>query len=277
MNRLSLNMVFALLIVLGFFQSCNDNKNEDPTGFSRVQLKLIDAPGDYLEVNVEITDIQYNIEDDGESWTSFETDNEYPLNIDLTELIAGNSLLLADEFLPAGIKPQIRLILGENNSLKIEGQEDLIPLETPSAEQSGLKLLLDEELQEGFTYSFILDWNVQESVVEAGNSGIYILKPVIKVNSEVNSGSISGQVIETVEDNTVPISDVSIGVFDLEGEPVTDTITNDNGDFLVQGLSAGTYQLQIAVEGYEDYQSSPLEVTVGEVLDAGTIEITLSE
>ena len=116
--------------------SCSNSKTEDT---ARVQLKLVDAPGDYLEVNIEIIDIQYNAGEE-EGWMSFTPVNGYPINIDLTELIAGNSLLLTDELIPAGMLKQVRLVLSENNTLRIEGEADLIPLNTPSAQQSGLKL-----------------------------------------------------------------------------------------------------------------------------------------
>ena len=46
-------IVFSML----FVQGCN---NDDVSNKARVQLKLIDLPGDYLQVNVNIVDVQYN-------------------------------------------------------------------------------------------------------------------------------------------------------------------------------------------------------------------------
>ena len=129
-----------LSFLLLFIQSCSNDNNDSA---SRVQLKLVDAPGDYQEVNVEITDIQYNTTDSEDGWKSFTPASGYPINVDLTELIAGNSLLLTDQLIPSGMMKQIRLVLGENNTLKIEGNDALIPLDTPSAMQSGLKLNLN--------------------------------------------------------------------------------------------------------------------------------------
>jgi len=39
------------------FQSCND-ENDKVGNTARIQLKLVDAPGDYEQVNIEIIDIQ---------------------------------------------------------------------------------------------------------------------------------------------------------------------------------------------------------------------------
>ena len=258
------------IVSLTVFQSCSNN-NSDNT--SRVLLKMVDAPGDYEQVNVEITDIQYNTTDSEDGWQSFTPESGYPINVDLTELIAGNSLLLTDQLIPSGMMKQIRLVLSDNNTLKLEGDDNLIHLDTPSAMQSGLKLNLNTELEGGFSYTFILDWVVNESVVESGSTGMYNLKPVIKVSAEVNSGSISGHVAENIQDVETPIGGVVVEVYTLDDVLVTDSQTDDNGDFLIQGLEGGTYNLKISKEGYDDY-SSEITVTVGEIEDAETIVLT---
>jgi len=155
------------------FQSCTTSD----VNTSNVQLKLVDAPGDYANVNVVINDIQYNRDGATDSWKSFK--GNYPIKVDLTKLIAGNSLVLSDIIMPKGMLKQIRLILGDSNTIVMKGMTEEIPLSTPSAQQSGLKLNLNTVLEAGFSYTFILDWDVQKSIVKAGSSNTYILKPVI--------------------------------------------------------------------------------------------------
>jgi hypothetical protein len=269
-------LISIIMTSFAVFQSCN---NDDSDNTARVQLKLVDEPGDYLEVNVEIIDIQYNSSESEEGWTSFDIEN--PISVDLTELIAGNSLLLVDQIIPSGMLKQIRLVLSDNNTLVIEAEGgeagEPIHLDTPSAQQSGLKLNLNEELIGGFSYTFILDWVVQESVVEAGNSGMYNLKPVIKVNAEVNSGSISGVVIETIDEVPVAIENVTVEVYTQDDVLVTDTLTDESGNFLFQGLGEGSYKIKITLEGYQVYESGEIIVSVGDVFDAGNIELILIE
>ena len=262
------------MIALMLMVNC-DNADNSKSETARIQLKLVDEPGDYEQVNIEIIDIQYRSTEEDESWQSFTPESGYPLNVDITELIAGNSLLLTDEVVPVGLLKQVRLVLSDNNTLKIEGEDDLIPLDSPSAQQSGLKLNLDKELEAGFVYSFILDWNVQKSIVKAGNSGKYILKPVIKVNAEVNSGSISGKVVEIIEDIETPIANQLIEVYTTEGDLVKDTLTNENGDFVIQGLEAGGYIIKIMKESYIAYESLEVNVEVGNVESVGTIILEL--
>lgn len=272
------NLLFTVLILVLSSVSCTDDKTTDPENSSRVILKLVDAEGDYEEVNVEIVDIQYNSSEDDKGWQSFTPEGGYPIQTDLTELIAGNELLLSDEIIPSGWMEQIRLVLSENNTLKIDGQEDLIPLKTPSAQQSGLKIKLNQELDPGFSYTFILDWDVQRSVVKAGNSGQYILKPVIRANAEVNSGSVSGIVVADIIDDEsaelFPKEDVVVGIYNSEDEYVTETLTDAEGKFMILGLSPGDYRIQIETLDYITYVSpSPVTIVAGQITNVGTIEL----
>ncbi len=272
------NLLITTMIIAISSVSCSDDKTTDPENSSRVILKLVDAEGDYEEVNVEIIDIQYNSSEEDKGWQSFTPEGGYPIQTDLTELIAGNDLLLSDEVIPSGWMKQIRLVLSENNTLKLEGQEDLIPLKTPSAQQSGLKIKLNQELDPGFSYTFILDWDVQRSVVEAGNSRQYILKPVIRANAEVNSGSVSGIVVADIIDDQstelFPKEAVVVEIYNSEDEYVTETLTDMEGKFTVQGLPPGDYRIQIETLDYIPYVSpDPVTVTAGQITNVGTIEL----
>ena len=272
------NLLFAALFIALSSLSCGDDKTTDPENSSRVILKLVDAQGNYDEVNVEIIDIQHNSSEEDKGWQSFTPEGGYPIQTDLTELIAGNELLLSDEIIPSGWMEQIRLVLSENNTLKIEGQEELIPLKTPSAQQSGLKIKLNQELDPGFSYTFILDWDVQRSIVEAGSSGQYILKPVIRANAEVNSGSVSGTVVaDIIGDESAdlfPQGAVVVEIYNSKDEYVTETLTDEEGKFMFQGLSPEEYRIQIETLDYIPYVSpTSVVVTAGQINNVGTIEL----
>lgn len=276
---------FAITVVLFAFLSCNNDTNVET---SRVQLNLIDLEGEYEKVLVNIIDVQYNKNEDENGWSSFEgftpPDTDDPQNrVDLTELIAGNSLVLTDEDIESGMLKQIRLILGDGNALVILGETEEIPLSTPSAQQSGLKLKVNTELEPGFSYTFILDWDVQKSIVKAGNSGNYNLKPVINVIAEVNSGSILGRVADSEEtvDIFLPISDAVVSVYDesdtLFETSLTSTSTDDVGNFVLQGLAEGNYNLKVEKTGYMTIESIEIiEVMKGVETDVETILLAQS-
>jgi len=277
MKKKILFIVFAILSLTGI-ESCDDNDGNKVGDTSRVQLKLIDAEGDYEEVNIEIVDILYNSGEDEKGWNSFTPEGGYPINVDLTELIAGNNVMLTDEIIASGMLKQIRLVLSDNNTLLLENKTTPIHLDTPSAQQSGLKLKLDTALEPGFSYTFILDWDVHKSIIKAGNSGKYILKPVIRVNTEVNSGSISGKVIgEDLNDNVsgaVPLEGILVAVHEVANDTfITETYTNENGDFIIQGLDPDYYKIIIEDFSYINYESKEIKITAGEVSDLGTIEL----
>ena len=275
--------IAAMVVMLGVQGCATDNESNT----ARVQLKLVDAPGDYSEVNVEIVDVQYNNSDSEAGWLSFGTPEDYPMNVDLTTLIAGNSLLLADQIIPSGNLKQIRLVLGSGNTLKIEEQAEMMALNTPSAMQSGLKLNMNTTLEPGFSYTFILDWDVQKSVVMTG-SGMYNLKPVIRVNTEVNSGSIegnlTGEVLNNGDSSFNPLANTIIEVYGVDADAevyITESNTNANGDFLIQGLSAGVYKLKIVNQEaydlvfYVDYESELITVNIGVVSAAEPIVLMI--
>jgi len=280
-NLFLVAMIFATLS----FVSC-DNNSSNSENTSSIQLKLVDAEGEYEKVLVHIIDVQYNRNDGDSGWISFEgftlPNTDDPLNrVDLTELVAGNTLVLTDEDIESGMLNQIRLILGEGNAIVLDGETAEIPLSTPSAMQSGLKLHLNTALEPGFSYTFILDWDVQKSIVKAGASGNYNLKPVIRVIAEVNSGTILGRAADAEETETVlmPAENATVYVYNETDTafltPITSTYTNDEGRFVLQGLPEGNYLLKIEKSDYAPFSSTgPIEVTKGLETNVGTILIT---
>jgi len=266
---------FRAMILTLFIGFINCNNNDDNDNKAQVKFNLVDAPGDYLEVNVEINDITYNTGDDDEGWKSFESFDK-GMKIDLTELVAGNSVVLVDEPLPEGRLNQIRLVLGDNNTIVIEDDNGNpgtpLDLETPSAQQSGLKLKVNEEIEGGFTYSFILDWDVNKSIVETGNDK-YILKPTINVILVANSGIVSGKIV----DESGAGLKVLNTIFLSNGTENLSTSSNDLGEFMFQGVMPGTYNLKVELEGYTDYDGvagilveEGVERKVGDVVMVGS-------
>ena len=264
------------IFLIGVLFSCDDNKLEEiaknqPT----ISVRLVDAPGDYEEVNVEIVDVMIKMDndnDDDNGWISLEANNEV---VNLLDFTGGFSKVLVERFpVPAGTLSQMRLVLGDGNTIVIEGDNDnseTFDLKTPSAQQSGLKLKLNTIIEEGFTYDFIIDFDVEKSIVRAGNSGNIILKPVLYASAEANSGIIEG----VVSPNDVP-SMVSVLVDD-NGTPeiddddfvitaYTDEVT---GAFALWGVPAGTYEvIATPINDETDYsygKAIDVIVTNGEV------------
>ncbi|HLF32688.1 MAG TPA: DUF4382 domain-containing protein [Cyclobacteriaceae bacterium] len=258
--------IYLPVVLLLVFAGCQS----DDTGTARLKVTLTDLPGDYDSVNVDILGVSVHSnenasESDG-GWTQLENSNVGVVN--LLEYTDGAELTLADLEYPTGRISQIRLLLGDNNTVWIDSTS--FDLETPSAMQSGLKLLVNETLIEGVTYKFTLDFDAARSVIHTGNDN-YILKPVIKVITEAVSGAISG---------VVNPADENVAVFVLDGEDTVATSYAPAGtaDYLVGGVPAGTFSVSLDPGDSSLYDGALIEnvnVTLGNVTDAGTTDLQL--
>ena len=255
------------LFLLAFIFSCN---NSDSDGIDKsaptISVRLVDAPGDYKAVNVNVVDVMIKMDndsDDDSGWISLNATNE---TVNLLDFTGGLSKVLVDRFpIPAGTLSQMRLVLGDGNTIVMETEsgDNEYDLKTPSAQQSGLKLKVNTEIEEGFTYDFVLDFDVKKSIVNAGASDNIILKPVLYVSAEVSSGIIQG----TVTPSDVPVM-VSVLVDDMDNDDAEDDFivsayTDENGDFALWGVPAGTYEIMIApIDETSDYGTTSYEGVV---------------
>lgn len=240
------------LLLLTFVFGCKDSDSDGVSAEApKISVRLVDAPGDYAGVNVEIVDVMIKMDDDSDSdqgWMSLDAEGGM---VDLLDFTGGFSKVLVDRFpIPAGTLSQMRLVLGDGNTIDIEvdeeGTVENYPLKTPSAQQSGLKIKIDAVIEEGFTYDYVLDFDVEKSIVMAGNSGNIILKPVIYASAEVSSGIIEGMVepMDVPAMASVLVDDM--GTEETEDDFVISAYTDENGAFALWGVPAGTYEVMVA-------------------------------
>ena len=271
-GKLKLRKFAGLLlaaVALTSFYSCSDNDDnniEDDT--ARLTVRMTDAPGDYDAVFVEVEDVMIKADLEGgeEGWTSL--GNVQTGTYDLLTLTGGVTQLLAEADVPAGHLGQIRLILGNNNTVVINGESQ--PLSTPSAQQSGLKLQVNQELEAGEDYEFLLDFDVDQSIVTAGSSGGFILKPVIRVSATADTGMIIGE----VHPSAVGGIGLQSVVRATNANNTVSAYTDANGAFVLNGVPAGTYQVTVtpeATSGLSVKTLSNVEVTTGTTKDLETI------
>lgn len=239
--------LFAFSIVL--FHCATDDASQTVEGTSKLSIKLVDDPGDYEHVYIEVVDVRVKVNNDSDddNWQSLDAINTGVY--DLLELTGGINVLLADEYeIPSGNLNQIRLVLGDDNTIVIDGETH--PLTTPSAQQSGLKIRVNETLEPNFEYVFWLDFDVDESIVIAGNSGNIILKPVIRASAEVSTGTISG--------NITPV-DVQTQISVMVGDEIISTYADEDGNFLLVGLPEGTYNVLVSPDPESEFSEITIE------------------
>jgi hypothetical protein len=200
--------------------------------------------------------------------------------------------LLAEAVLPAGAYSQIRLILEENsNSLSpanyfvLAGDpEQRVPLNTPSGQESGLKIVGEFAIEAGETTAVALDFDPAKAVIQAGQSGSWQLKPtgirvVLNENFLPSYGTIIGQVeLEVVgEGGTVirtPVNEAQVFAVPQGSTTAiaTGTVNVEDGSFRLL-LPAGFYELEVTADGYAPFSSHPsvFEVVEGEATTSGDI------
>lgn len=252
-----MRQIIAIIILASAWMSCSTDEAK-----SRLEVRLTDSPGDYEEVNIDIQGVEIHRAEGKQDagWVALDV-NEGVYNV-LT-LANGLDTLLGAADLPSGRVSQIRLILGTNNTVKVNGE--VKPLDTPSGQQSGLKLNVQTQMSPGITYLITLDFDAARSVVAKGN-GEYSLKPVIRAITEATSGSIEG--------NVVPKESMP-AVFALEGtDTVATAFTDSLGFFLLRAVPAGTYTVTFDPKaGYTPTQVDNVTVTIGNVTSVGEVTI----
>ena len=248
------------------------------TGKGTLKIYLTDAPGDYKEVNINISRIEGHIavEDEEGYW---EVLMEWPdgLEVDLIEL-EDVSILLASLELEPNKYTQLRLFLmgGEGDAwLVLEGSEgpegptSTELLEIPSVYQTGIKLNRPFEIVAGSITKLTIDFDAEKSVIKTGN-GKYKMKPVISVTSETYSeeefpeglGSISGTVSyyysQDLELTGIGGANIELigGAYIFTNTTTTSEEPGLEGTFILENVPEGSYTLNVDAEGYDDYSES---------------------
>jgi hypothetical protein len=245
------------------FLSCN--KSSSSSGPSHLQVMLTDDPASYSAVYIDVQKVEVNVSSDSGTNAGWQTVNVLrPGVYNLLNFSNGIDTLLAAADLPAGNLSQMRLILGNNNSVVINGQSYL--LTTPSAQQSGLKFNIHSTLTAGIVYRLWIDFDANRSIVSAGNSGKYLLKPVIRTYTEAIGGSIKGYVLPSA---AKPQVWAVMGADTVLALP--DSVT---GYYFFGGVSAGSWNLWFHAQDtiYRD-TTFPVSVNTGAVTNAGTVTL----
>lgn len=173
--------LFSFIILLS--TGCN-KENDDNAGsanfnvFLKSTLSAEKSTAAYEQVNIDIQKVYVHTSTDSAEttgWFELETNSGV---IDLLKDSQEKDTLLAfDSVMHVQTISQIRLVLGNANSVVKDGQSH--DLETPSGQTSGIKVQVHADLEAKKSYKVRLDFNVYESILETGN-GKFKMKPVIE-------------------------------------------------------------------------------------------------
>lgn len=260
-------LAYALISAPIWLGSCsNDN---DSAGDAKLEVRLMDAPGDFRSVLLDVRQIEVHTLDEGNPY-GWQTLPFQAQTINVMEYVNGRSALLVNTGFAAGDLKEIRLVLGPD-SYVIGRDGQRYDLKTPSGQTSGVKLKLDKAtLRNRETYQLLLDFDVAKSIVERGNwnpnndrKERYLLKPVVRVVAQDIKGGLRGTVTPAATLPQIVAIRSSITV------PDTFSTTADaSGAFQLYALPSGTYRVElfpttVAPIGQPAYKSKVLtSVTV---------------
>ena len=217
-----------------------------------LRVALTDAPAcGYDAVNVTVEKVR--VHRSGAAGDSDAGWSEVVLNparkINLLNLTNGVLDELGQTPLPVGKYTQLRMVLASTtnsnplaNSVKPIGAAE-VALRTPSGQQSGVKTNINIDIAANKLADFVLDFDACKSIVMAGNSGNYLLKPVVSVIPRYISG-VSGFVDAALVADGANIS------LQQNGVVIKATPADSAGKFVLQPVAAGSYTLVVAAPGH---------------------------
>lgn len=248
---------FALLTLLSLLIGCGgggggDSSTSGSGSTGTLSLSLQDASSEnYRAVYVTIDRVEVHLGGDegrNENWRSVLSPDKAGKTYNLLELVNGVREELGVVDLEQGPYTQMRLIIGREpdgginvlsrshpyaNYVITEPDLEVYELKVPSGFQTGLKIVHGFDVSENQTTELILDFDASKSVVKAGNSGNWLLKPTIKVFRLEEYAIVRG--IVTEDDGKTPVAGalVSAQQSDVNDNPVVyaATVTEEDGSY----------------------------------------------
>jgi hypothetical protein len=200
---------FLFAIITIFVLTACSGGGGSSGGIGTLSLSLTDASSsDYKAVVVTIDEIQVHLKGDGNSpnhWKSVDMPIS-PLTVNLLDLVNGvrEDLGLVD--LKARSYTQMRLIIGDTPNPAIlpfanyvvtnTDPVEIHELKIPSGDKTGFKIVNGFTIAADQKTELILDFDACRSVVQAGDSGQWLLKPTVKVRNTANYAIIEGRVTD---------------------------------------------------------------------------------
>ena len=274
------HIAYALILPLVVLvAACDDSvvdaNDNDEAGAALVSVYLTDAPGDVEAVWVEVEEIYLQGGPNGR----VDLLDEPTELIELTALVGITQPLLQDEEVEPGPYGQLRFVIGgavleaadgtvyaKDGAQHPDGLEATGQLQCPSCSQTGIKVVLqgdDLVMEEGMN-DVLLDFDVTQSFGrQAGQSGMWVMRPVIHGVRMVEMGQITGTVALATDEDDEPIVSIpecpegtarDLADFvplaiaqnrtDDEGDPIVRTgVTAADGSFQILGLAPDDYDL----------------------------------
>lgn len=181
------------LVALCWIASCQKSDWVlPPSQSSKFGIYLTDFQRNYQAIWINIQQVFIYVANDASGQSGW---IEIPMTrsgfYNISNFKNGSDTLLAQSNVPPGVISQIRIILGNNNSL-ILNNGVTVPLKIPSSSAAGIPLNLQDTLHAGVPLSLDISCNIASSVIGPNSQGQYFFQPVITVAPRVPQTSFKG-------------------------------------------------------------------------------------
>lgn len=271
----------ALLAGAMFLSSCGGGGSGGSTGV--LSLSITDQPAcGYEHVYITVEKVRVHQSDTaGDNDAGWHEILVTPARrLDLLALTNGVLEELGQTALPAGKYTQMRLVLAGNRGVPLANA--VVPtgmsetaLTTPSGQQSGVKMNVDITVEPDQVADFVIDFDACKSVVVAGASGQYLLKPVVRVIPVL--GDAGQRIVGHVDPATLGAA-TQVSAQAGSGIVYKATIPDASGRFVLYPVPPGTYNLVVASSGRATAVMTGVPVTATAYTQVGsdTVRIALA-
>ena len=235
-------------------------KKETPD-MGMVKIKLTNAPARFTSINLDIKQVKIHTDNSHPKadWIELSTNAGV---YDVLTLTNGAEALIAEGEVPEGPYQELKLELGTNNTVVIDGAT--YPLEVPPASDPLMKFGIAEHVEEGQELVLLLDFDPERSIVHEADR--YVLKPRLRAIAEEKSGSIKGK----VEPASASAVVYAIG----PGDSIA-CYPGSSGEFMIRALIPGSYRLSVVPQPpYATTVVPWVGVKANEESDVGSIILT---
>ncbi|QDH78662.1 DUF4382 domain-containing protein [Echinicola soli] len=233
MHKLKRSLGLFLPILLLTFSCLDDASNQT---HALVNVYLMDAPGDWDQVFLDIERVEVFVESGNSAGTKEWIPLDYlPLSniVNVSALVNDSRLILGRGELPLGKISQVKLVFGDGQYLVQENQELVLQFADP--EDEAYEHEVNYPLEGGMSYDLIMDIDLSRSILASpSEEGSFLFDPVVRVFEKTTSTEIQGKVTPI---NAKPY------VYAIIGQDTLGTLTDSLGNFTFIGLEAAEYQV----------------------------------
>lgn len=252
MKRVIILSITTLVLAAGF-TSCKKDNDKEPNSF---KVRMTDAPGDYLQLNVQITSVEAYHGTQG--WVNLSAATQSMNILDYTN---GSEIELANAVsVSAGNYSKLRFTFGSQADIVLIGGGSAINLNWASSSQQ-FEVPISADVDGDTKGNVLIDFNVAKSITQVGAT--YSFNPKMTVIQDESTG-VSGHVV----------GQSSAMIQLTNGSTTYNAYVNGQGNFLMKGVSAGTYAISVWISGAIVTQEiGNVVVTQGQITSMGNIEL----